>query len=159
MGGQKERLAINAVAILVYTIQKRWEEKKLAAALFMDMKKAFNYISKGQLIAPMVKLRIDRDLILWTRSFLIDRKVELVIDGHENSEREIETGISQDSSASPIFFLIYISGIFEKVTKICPLVTFVFFIDDLTFIALGSSVKKMGKTLEKVAKMVIKWGI
>ena len=59
---------------------------------------------------------------------------------------------------SPIFFLIYISGVFNKVSKISPLVTSLSFVDDLGFIALGSSVKEIVKILEKVAKEVIKWG-
>ena len=145
MGGRKERSAIDAVAILVHTVQKGWEEKKLVAALFMDVKGAFDHVSKGQLIARMVELGIDGDLVLWTRSFLTDRKFQLVIDGHENREREIETGIPQGSPVSPILFLIYISGVFEEVTKTCPLVTSLSFIDDLGFIASGSSVKEVGK--------------
>ena len=58
----------------------------------------------------MIKLGIDGDLVAWTKSFLTDRKVQLVIDGHENKEREIETGIPQGSPVSPILFLVYING-------------------------------------------------
>lgn len=46
MGGQNERLAIDEVVILVYTVQEKWENKKLAVALFMDLKKVFDYILK-----------------------------------------------------------------------------------------------------------------
>ena len=38
-------------------------QKKLAAALFMDVKRAFDHILKNQLIAQMLELAIDRDLI------------------------------------------------------------------------------------------------
>ncbi len=48
---------------------------------------------------------------------------------------------------------------FEEVTKTCLLVTSLPFIDGLGFIASGSSVKEVGKALEKVAKTVIEWGI
>lgn len=89
---------------------------------------------------------------------MTDRKVQLVIDGHENNEREIETGIPQGSPVSPILFLIYISGVFEEVTRICPLATSLSSIDDLGFIVSGSSVKEVGKALKKIAKTVIEWG-
>ena len=158
MGGRKERSAIDAVAILVHAVQRGWDDKKLVVALFMDVKGAFDHVSKGQLIARMVELGIDGDSVLWTRSFLTDRKVQLVIDGHESRERKIETGIPHGSPVSPILFLIYISGVFDQVTKTCPLVTSLSFIDDLGFIASGSLVKEVGKALEKVVKTVIEWG-
>ena len=47
MGGRKERSAIDAVAILVHTVQEKWEEKKLAAAAFMDVKGALTMFQKG----------------------------------------------------------------------------------------------------------------
>ena len=158
MGGRKERSAIDAVAILVHTVQEKWEEKKLAAALFMDVKGAFDHVSKGQLLTRMIELGIDGDLVTWTGSFLTDRRVQLVIDGHDNKEREIETGIPQGSPVSPILFLMYISGVFNKVSETSPLVTSLSFVDDLGFIASGSSVKEIVKALEKVAKEVIEWG-
>ena len=158
MGGRKDRSAIDAVAMLVHTVQEKWEQKKLAAALFMDVKGAFDHVSKRQLLRQMIELGIDGDLVTWTESFLTDRKVQLVIDGHENKEREIETGIPQGSPVSPILFLIYISGVFNKVSEINPWVTSLSFIDDLGFIASGNSVKEVVKTLENVAKAVLEWG-
>lgn len=135
MGEQKELSAIYVVTILIHTVLKAWEEKKLAAALFIDITETLDYVSKRQLITRMVELEINGDLVLWTRFFLTVRKVQIVIDGYENMEREIETGISKGSLISPILFLIYISGVFGKVTKTCPLLTSLLFIDDLRFIA------------------------
>ena len=83
MGDRKERSAIDAVATLVHTVHEKWEEKMLAAAYFMDVKGAFDHISKGQLLNRMIELDIDGDLVNWTGSFLTDRKVQLVIDGHD----------------------------------------------------------------------------
>ena len=66
MGDRKKRSAIDAVATLVYTVhtvQEKWEEKKLAAALFMNIKGAFDYVSKGQLLSWMIELGIDGDFV------------------------------------------------------------------------------------------------
>lgn len=121
----------------------------------MDVKGAFDHVSKGQLLTRMIELGIDGDLVTWTSSFLTVRKVQLVIDGHDNEEREIETGIPQGSPVSLILFLIYISGVFNKVLETWPLVTSLSFIDDLGFIASGSSVKEVVNTLENVAQTVL----
>ena len=129
------------VAILVHTFQENWEEKKLAAALFMDVKGAFDHISKKQLLTQIIELKLDGGLVIWTDFFLTNLRVQLVIDGYNDKKREIETGILQDSLVSPIFFLIYISRIFSKVLETSLLVISLYFVDDLDFIASGSSVK------------------
>ena len=86
-------------------------------------------------------------------------KIQLVIDGHNNKKKEIETGIPQGSPVSPILFLIYINGVFNKVLETNPGVISLSFVDDLGFIASGSSVKEVVKTLEKVAQAVLEWGM
>lgn len=48
-----------------------------------------------------------------------------------------------------IFFLIYISKVFNKISKTSFLVIFLFFIDDLKFITVENSVKKIVKNFEK----------
>lgn len=88
-------------------------------------------------------------------SFQTSQKIQLVIDGHNSKERDIETGIPQGSPVSPILFFIYISNVFNKVSKKSPLVTSLSFVNDLGFIASGSSVKEVVKTLESVAKAVL----
>ena len=159
MGAQKERSAIDAVASLVHIIQEKWLEKMLAGVLFIDVKGAFDHVSKAQLLRQIIDLGIEGDLIRWTRSFLTNRKVQLVIDGHKNREREIKTGIPQGSPVSPILFLIYISQVFGAVTEACPLVTSLSFVDDLGFTASGTSVKDIAQSLEKVAKTALEWGM
>ena len=46
MGDQRERSAIDAVATLVYVVHESSKEKSLVTALFMDIKGAFDHVSK-----------------------------------------------------------------------------------------------------------------
>lgn len=39
------------------------------------------------------------------------------MDVHQYMEAEVETGVPQDLSMSPILFAIYLSGVFKKVEK------------------------------------------
>ena len=84
MDARKFCSAIDAAALLIHKVQEIWEGRKIADALFMDVKGAFDHISRAQLAQRMSDLGIDDDLIGWTQSFLTDRWVELVIDGHTN---------------------------------------------------------------------------
>lgn len=42
----------------------------------------------------MIELNINENLVAWTRSFLTNQKIQIIIDGHENKEKEIETRIA-----------------------------------------------------------------
>ena len=159
MGAQKEWSAVDTIAILVNTVQEKWLEKKLAEALFMDVKGAFDHVSKSQLLKCMIELGIDGGLVAWTKSFLTNRNIQLVIDGHDNKEREIETGILQGSSVLLILFLIYISGVFDVVSENNPTVISLSFVDDLGFITSGTSVREIPQTLGTVVTIVLEWGI
>lgn len=57
----------------------------------------------------------------------------------------------------PILFLIYISGVFNKVSETSRLVTSFLFVDKLGFIASSSSIKEIVKALQKIALEVIEW--
>ncbi len=63
MGARKKRCAIDAVVSLVHKVESCWAEKKLAAALFMDVKGAFDHVSKTRLAERMIELGVDGDWI------------------------------------------------------------------------------------------------
>ncbi len=130
----------------------------MAAALFMDIKWLFDYVSKVQLICQILELGINRDLLIWTELFLTVQKVQLVINGYNNQERKIETEIPQSFPVSPILFLIYIGEVMNKILETSLLVTSLSFIDDLSFIASDNSVKEIIRVQRKFIKEVIKWG-
>jgi len=80
-GCRKRRSCVDAVAVLMNRTQRPWNEKKVAGALFMDVKSAFNNVSKALLGRRMETLGIEPDLVQWTGSFMSDRQVKLVLDG------------------------------------------------------------------------------
>lgn len=59
----------------------------------MDVKRRFDHVPKGQILIRMIELGFDNDLMTWMSSFLIDWKIQLVINSHDKEKREIETGI------------------------------------------------------------------
>lgn len=69
MGARKNRCALDAVAIMVNSIHKAWEEKKITGTLLMDVKGAFDYVSRLKLAQRMRQLEIDNDFIGWNPIF------------------------------------------------------------------------------------------
>lgn len=80
-----------------------------------------------------------------------DQIIQLVIDGHDNKKQDIKTGILQRLLVSFILLLIYISRVFNKVIEANLAIIFLFFVDNLGFITIGSSVKNLAKSLRQVA--------
>jgi Reverse transcriptase (RNA-dependent DNA polymerase) len=62
-GYRKQRSAIDAVAKLIYITEKAEKKKEHLGALFLDVKGAFNYITKNRLLLRMKKLNIPSYLI------------------------------------------------------------------------------------------------
>jgi hypothetical protein len=120
----------------------------------MDVKGAFNYVARKQLLKKIIQLKIPGDLIQWTNSFLTDKQIQLVINGHTCPAASLETGVSQGSPVSPILFIIYLSGIFE-VIKAKVLIKALSFVDDIGLLASGNSIQEVSEILETAGKEVI----
>lgn len=101
----------------------------------------------------MLELKIDGDFIHQTKLFLTNQKLQLVINGHNNREKNVKIGIPQGLPISPILFLIYISKIFDQVKGKFSNMVSLSFIDDLGFIESRASVKKIAQTIEKVCNL------
>lgn len=92
-------------------------ERRLAGKLLIDLKVSFDLVSRNCLITTMEGLRADGDPMRWTRLFMSDRSVNLVIDGHQRDETALDNSIPQGPLISPILFIINLSGVFKEVEK------------------------------------------
>ena len=96
-GCRKRRSCVDAVATLMNRTQQEWDNKRVAGALFMDVKSAFNNVSKAHLVRRMEALGLGPDLIRWTTSLMSDRQVKIVLDGEMGEATPVDTGIPQRS--------------------------------------------------------------
>ena len=85
--------------------------------------------------------------------------MDIIIDGHINLEKNIETGIPQGLPVSPILFFIYISRVFDAVSAILPNITSVSFMYNLGFLASGNLVWEVAISLEKTRETMLSWGL
>jgi hypothetical protein len=80
-GCRKRRSCIDAVPVLMNRTQQAWQGKKIAGALFMDVKSAFNNVNKTHLGKRTEALELEPDLIRWTDSFMTGRQVTMARQG------------------------------------------------------------------------------
>ena len=158
MGCRKQRSCIDAVARVMTKTEKAWEKRNIAALLLMDVKGAFDHVNCERLKSRMQGMGLDKNLTMWVGSFLTDRRLQLVIDGHCSTERQITSGIPQGSPVSPILFAIYLSGIFKAVEEAIPGCQATSFADDCGFLVEAPNVKDLAKLVEETGNKAIEWG-
>lgn len=106
----------------------------------------------------MEKKGVDGNIISWVQSFLTDRRVQLVIDGHTGNNRPIQTGVPQGSPVSPILFAIYLSGVFSAVENQVPGIVATSFADDCGFMVEAGSIPEVAIKLQEAGNAAADWG-
>ena len=154
MGGQKKKSAVDAALLLKDFVEKAKAKKHKASVVFLDVKGAFDHVSKDRLLKIMIQLRLPYSVIAWTRSFLEGRQLRLNFDGQMEETQPIETGVPQGSPISPILFLIYIRDLFPKLEGVVALS----YIDDIALATESTSLRKNARVLQKEVKRITALG-
>jgi len=123
----------------------------------MDVKSAFNNVSKSHLGRRMEALGIQPDLIRWMDSFMSDRQVKLLLDGKTGKASPVDTGIPQGLPAALVLFTTYLSGIFDRVETAIPGVQGLSFVDDISWWAEGADAGKVAAKLSAAVAASMEW--
>jgi len=159
MGGRLGRSAVGAVMALVDDVQQAKCNGKVFSALFVDVKGAFDHVSRIQLLLVLQSLGFPQAVLSWTDIFLSDRQLELAFDGQRQPLQPINTGIPQCSPISSILFLFYLSNLFKDswASVLAPQLRSPSFIDDVALIVTGPSEEANSKALERAARKAWSW--
>ena len=148
LGGRLRKSAIDAALLFYNNIQQQKRKQKITTTIFLDIKGAFDHVSKNKLLEAMRDQGLPCCLLAWTKSFLEERVLQLCFDGQTEEPQEISTGTPQGSPASPILFLIYSKPLFQAIQENAYTYSSSY-IDDLQISISSTSVRKNIKLLEK----------
>src|SRR5690606_13590753 len=137
IGGRKQRSAVDAILALVSDVENNWNKKLVTSALFLDVKGAFDNVSRVRLLQTMQQMRIPTPLVHWVEHFMTERSIQLAFDGQREGMVPVDTGIPQGSPVSPILFLIYLKPLFDVLEKKHPTLQFPSYINDVGIISTG----------------------
>jgi len=87
------KLAINAALLLQNKAEVNKAHKLKTSTLFLDIKGAFDHVSKNRLIQILANLKLPLSLILWILSFFENYKLRLSFDNNIKEFSPINTGI------------------------------------------------------------------
>ena len=153
IGGRLKKSAIDAALLLHTEVELNKSKKLVTSTLFLDVKGAFDHVSKNRLLQILKILGLPKSPILWVQSFLSDRLLRLAFDNSIELFHLINTGIPQGSPISPILFLIYIRDLFKS-----RAITYLSYLDDISLTVSSKSLKRNTTILEREVKDIIKLG-
>ena len=142
---------------LVHDIDLSKRNKTVTSALLMDVKGAFDNVSKDRLLHTMFSLGLPPSLLSWTNHFMTYRKTSLAFDGNREPLLPVQTGIPQGSPISPILFLIYLRPLFDELNARYPFAQCPSYIDDVAIVVEGRNEIENTRLLGEIARYVFTW--
>ena len=144
--GFKEKFStLHPLTILVSNIQTNKLKNLRTAALFLDIKRAFDGVWHRGLLYKLEKLEIPDYLIHVIKEFLQSRKLVVQINNCISQEFTAKQGVPQGSPLSPLLYNIYCHDILTDPPS--PSSYLLQYTDDTALISHG---KTLTKTIEKL---------
>ena len=114
-------------------ILNNMNEGRATAAIFLDLKKAFDTVNHDILISKLHCYGIKGSALNWFISYLTDRSQVVTINSHLSDSQNINIGVPQGSILGPLLFIIYVNSLPDSVTCKC-----IMYADDTTLLCSSS---------------------
>ncbi|KAJ1299394.1 hypothetical protein OPQ81_011131 [Rhizoctonia solani] len=145
-GGRPGRTTTDALHLIVKTIKDAWAAKKVASALYLDVKGAFPHAYPLRLAENMRNLGVPMTYVNWMLAKLSGRTTCLAFDNYTSTPLPIENSIDQGCPLLVIFYLLYNAPLVkvpcQSSDELC-----VAYIDDITFITWGPTFEDNHRSL------------
>ena len=122
-----------AVLDMVERVRGAWGRRNAALGVFIDLKKAFDTVDHGLLLAKLSHYGVRGGSLGLLESYLGGRSQYVVYGGYESNRGQVECGVPQGSVLGPLFFLIYVNDM----VRACGGLELVLFADDTNIFAEG----------------------
>ena len=106
-------------------ILKCSDDKNVAIATLMDLRKAFDCVDHEILWTKIKRYGVHSTPLWWVSSYLSNRKHNVTLNQIQSTSLNLNIGVPQGSILGPLLFLIYIyqiSMIFQKNSKSCGII-------------------------------------
>ena len=127
--------------------------KRYAAAIFLDIEKAFDKIWHNGLIHKLHNINTPPTLTRYINSFIKDRTIHFSILNETSKDIKLNTGVPQGSSLSPLLFILYVADLPHDTNK-----TFRSqFADDIKIYGTNKHIDKLHKNLQPSLNLLLEY--
>ena len=122
-----------AVLDMVERVRGAWGRGNAALGVFIDLKKAFDTVDHGLLLAKLEHYGVRGGTLGLLGDYLRGRSQYVVYGGYESERGGVSCGVPQGSVLGPLFFLLYVNDM----ARACGGLDLVLFADDTNIFAEG----------------------
>ena len=116
-GFRKNYSTTKSIVDLNDIIFENMNNSLITAAVFIDLRKAFDTVDHAILLKKIEKMGIKENLFSWCVNYLSNRKQRTLVNGIDSDYLDITCGVPQGSVLGPLFFLIYVNDIVNRIGK------------------------------------------
>ena len=113
-GFRPGRSSMDQIFALQQICEKSWEYAKEVDACFVNLEKAYDYISRDKLWAVQLQYNIDGHVLTAIKSLYMHSEVCVRVSSATTKPFGVSVGLRQGCSLSPILFLIYMDRIIKN---------------------------------------------
>ena len=120
---------------------------------FVDLQKAFDTVNHEILLNKLEYYGIRGLPLKWFKSYLMNRRQFVFINGINSKTTFINTGVPQGSILGPLLFLIYINDLHKCINHATPY----HYADDTNLLIISESLKKLNQKTNHDLSSLVKW--
>ena len=149
-GFRKNKSTKAALIRFINRIQHAVDDHLKTAAIYIDLKKAFDTVDHEILLNKLLKYGIRGVVIDWIKSYLNDRKQFIET---ENEVSLLKCGVPQGSKLGPLLFLIYVNDLPSVLKETSPTL----FADDTTIHGTASNYDELARKINSDLSKLSEW--